>query len=123
MSKPIVYKRIFSSIKDQKKRLGLDRKPGTRESRRQVKDRQLKTYRKRILVELMGGKCEICHGAFPLPAMDFHHITPKGSLYDSLGFVLHHCTEEKFWNEIVPKIRQECRLLCANCHRVEHHKS
>ena len=83
---------------------------------------ELKKFRKDLLVELMGGKCEKCGGVFPSCAMDFHHINPKSEKRRyAIGNKIANYAEKGFWERLIPEVRNECRLLCANCHRVVHH--
>ena len=57
-------------------------------------------------------KCELCEESHPR-ALDFHHVGKKRlniSTMSSDGYSL-----ESIMNEI-----EKCRILCANCHRIEH---
>ena len=84
---------------------------------------ELKHFRKKLLIELMGGKCEVCGGEFPDCAMDFHHINPSIKNKTAIGVRIKNYAEKGFWERLVPEVRNECRLLCANCHRVLHWKN
>lgn len=78
------------------------------------KERQRKT--KEDAVNYKGGKCSKCGYNKCLGALEFHHIDPstkdkdyfsqRGGLTDTLKLEL-----------------DKCVLLCANCHREEHHLS
>jgi hypothetical protein len=70
------------------------------------------------MIEYKGGKCEHC----PLTlkkshyaVFDFHHVNPKEK---DVNF-----TKIKFqsWEKIKNEI-DKCKLLCSNCHRLEHAK-
>ena len=74
--------------------------------------------RKIYYISLLGGKC--CECGIELndnnySIFDFHHINPK---------------EKEFtWNKLrllsddkIMKELQKCKLLCSNCHRLEHYK-
>lgn len=76
-------------------------------------------YRKEVLVELMGGKCSVCGGEFPQPAMDFHHKNPSDK-ENSIATLMQSKGEDEFWGKIVPDVREKCILVCSNCHRVLH---
>lgn len=67
-------------------------------------------------VELLGGCCQDCGGIFPLAVYDFHHI--DSSLKD---FSISDSFENKSIDAIAEEIAK-CRLLCANCHRIEHYE-
>ena len=71
--------------------------------------------RKLYLIELRGGKCEICGYDKNLSAFDFHHIdkSTKESQLD----------QSKLSNSSMKYIMNEfskCQVLCANCHRETH---
>mgnify|MGYP001571221786 CR=1 FL=1 len=65
--------------------------------------------RKKLLVNLMGGKCEKCGYNKCLAALGFHHKDPTKK------------ESSRDWQRKNFKI-EENRLLCANCHMEEHHK-
>jgi hypothetical protein len=68
---------------------------------------------KTALVTAMGGKCQKCSGVFPLCVYDFHHIGDKD---ESPSYLLANSSIEVIAGEL-----SRCVLLCANCHRLEHH--
>jgi len=89
--------------------------------------KQLNTYdyqvqralkRKLYLIDLRGGKCEKekCGYNKNLAAFDFHHKDPsiKESPLDSR--TLSNSTMEWILKEF-----EKCLVVCANCHREEHH--
>ena len=72
-----------------------------------------RTKRKRILIELLGGKCYDCGGTYPTACYDFHHKCPKDKLF-TIARKLHRTVE------FLKKEVFKCVLLCANCHRIRH---
>lgn len=68
---------------------------------------------KRHLVDAMGGACSKCGGVFPLCVYDFHHLGEKD---DSISYLIANGSLEALEAEAA-----KCVLLCANCHRMEHH--
>jgi hypothetical protein len=71
--------------------------------------------RKLYLIELRGGKCEICGYDKNLSAFDFHHID-KNTKESQLD-------QSKLSNSSMKYIMNEfskCQVLCANCHRETH---
>lgn len=77
--------------------------------------------RRRILrsesIKIMGGKCSHCFGKFPDVAFDFHHLD-ESKKEMSTSDMLDSKSLEKISLEL-----SKCILLCANCHRIEHHGS
>jgi hypothetical protein len=67
---------------------------------------------KQKLIEMLGGKCQMCQGQFHHAAFDFHHRENKveniSSMFDS-----------KSETEVLKEVKK-CTLLCANCHRIHH---
>lgn len=72
--------------------------------------------RKRMFVLRLGGKCSRCGYNKNLAALEFHHIDPreKDLKLDSRRMGNHAI-------EILEVEVAKCVLLCANCHREEHH--
>lgn len=66
------------------------------------------------VVEALGGKCSICGYNKCVWALEVHHIDPS---IKKFGIAFGGIT--KSWLRIAEEI-QNCRLLCANCHREEH---
>ncbi len=63
--------------------------------------------------------CEICGFDGHPKALDFHHIDPAGKLFGIGKFINgRQCTKEN-QGIIVDEIKK-CKILCANCHRIEH---
>ena len=76
------------------------------------KERQRKT--KALAIKYKGGKCSKCGYDRCLAALEFHHIDP--STKDKDYFNSRGGLTNSFKSEL-----DKCVLLCANCHREEHH--
>jgi hypothetical protein len=70
--------------------------------------------RKRKLVELAGGKCEICGYNKCVGALQFHHNNPKEKEFGIAASGVTRSISEQM-NEI-----KKCMLVCANCHAELH---
>lgn len=70
---------------------------------------------KEILVKLLGGKCSKCDNSYPLSVYDFHHVDPAKKKY-SVGWAITNISAKNLAIEV-----SKCVLLCANCHRIDHH--
>lgn len=66
-------------------------------------------------IEILGGCCNSCGKLFDPCVYDFHHINPREKSFTIGENML--VSEERFFSEI-----KKCKLLCANCHRLEHKK-
>lgn len=80
--------------------------------RKQIKERKFKIYEEVANLKSTN-KCKICKESNPV-ALDFHHLSNKKfgiSAGISSGYNL---------KKIVDEI-SKCIVLCANCHRKEHH--
>lgn len=69
---------------------------------------------KEVLVETLGGCCQKCKGVFPLSVYDFHHVGKKDA---DPSYLIANGSIDAIAKEI-----NNCVLLCANCHRIEHEK-
>lgn len=70
---------------------------------------------KRYLLDLKGGKCEICGYDECVDALEFHHINPNDKSFN-IG-------DKLLWNrEKLAEEAKKCMLLCCNCHRELHSK-
>lgn len=72
-------------------------------------------YRKRLLVELLGGCCQICGYSRDCPsAFHFHHRDPASKKFDvgSRGLL-------RRWEELIAEVKK-CVLLCSRCHAEIH---
>lgn len=76
---------------------------------KQRRDKKLKK-----LIEIMGGRCELCKLSFPPQAYDFHHKNPSEK-----DFSIAHLLDYSF--ETILREAQKCALLCSNCHRIAHY--
>lgn len=66
--------------------------------------------RKKHLVELKGGKCEICGYDKCQRALQFHHLNPSEKQFGISSKGLTH-SKIKMEEEV-----KKCMLVCANCH-------
>jgi hypothetical protein len=66
-------------------------------------------------IEYLGGRCSACEGVFPEYVYDIHHTNPEEK--DWAPAALMHYDN---WEIVKPEL-DKCKLLCANCHRIEHH--
>ena len=76
-------------------------------------EKSLRKSKKLHAVQIKGSICEDCKGVFPACAFDFHHLNSKEKI-EEVNFT-------KSWNNIQEELNK-CVLLCANCHRIRHHK-
>ena len=76
--------------------------------------RKLRNEKKIKAIEYLGGKCMKCGGEFQPCVFDFHHRNPAEKEH-KIGTL---CSRS--WENIVKEL-DKCDLLCANCHRIEHH--
>lgn len=79
------------------------------------KERALK--RKLELIELKGGKCQICGYDKNIAALDFHHTNPEEK---SFQLDSRHLSNTNI--EILKEEAEKCILVCANCHREIHNE-
>lgn len=68
------------------------------------------------MVEMKGGKCQVCGYDRCLIALDFHHIDET-----TKEFGLSQRDLTKSWVKIKAEL-SKCVLVCANCHREIHAK-
>lgn len=73
--------------------------------------------RKYEAVQSRGGKCERCGYNANLAALDFHHREPS-----SKRFQIDMRTLPNTNLNVLKEELDKCDLLCANCHREEHHQ-
>ena len=74
---------------------------------------KVRRYRvKQAAVTLLGGKCGHCGWSGNIAAFEFHHVTGDKS------FAIGKMTQ-KSW-AVVKRELAKCKLLCANCHHIEH---
>jgi len=67
--------------------------------------------RKLELINILGGRCNLCGYNICLWALDFHHKE------ECISRVIHSSSKEKALKEA-----KKCIILCANCHRELHYK-
>lgn len=68
---------------------------------------------KAAAVKSMGDKCSACNISYPLSVYDFHH---KNNKDHSAAYLISNRNIATIAEEL-----EKCALLCANCHRIEHH--
>ena len=95
----IIDKRYYENNKDKIYHLRLERK------------RKLKSE----LVNLLGGKCELCGYNRCPAALEFHHSS-KNKENNPAVFIKNDSRQKSL------KEAKKCTLLCANCHRETHHR-
>jgi hypothetical protein len=78
------------------------------------KQRQTKRIRKQKAIEYMGGFCHHCNKKFHNSIYEFHHKDPINKDKDLSKMML------LSWQKLCLEL-DKCLLLCANCHRFEHH--
>lgn len=95
-----------------------DRQQRVAESRRKKYrkyQRKTRNLRKKMLIQLLGGCCQICGYNRECPAAyDFHHRDPATKLFDvsSYGIL-------RRWDELIAEV-SKCVLLCKRCHAELH---
>jgi len=71
--------------------------------------------RKKKLIEMKGGKCNICSYDKNISALCFHHIDPN---VKEMALTIRECSNNN-WEKLVEEVNK-CRLLCHNCHMEVH---
>jgi len=72
--------------------------------------------RKKLLIQLKGGKCEICNYSKNLAGLSFHHVVPR---LKKFPLDARSCSNRSY--KILLKELTKCQLLCLNCHaEIEH---
>ena len=84
---------------------------------RTLYSRQARKQVKTLLVEAFGSRCCYCGEIFPIEVFDFHHISTETKFFDIAQGISKHVSWEKLIKEA-----EKCVMLCANCHRMVHHK-
>lgn len=79
------------------------------------KQRNKKRERKLWAIEYLGNCCSSCGGTFHPSIYEFHHIDPTTKDRDPSKMM--QLSKQKLQDEL-----DKCKLLCANCHRLEHHQ-
>lgn len=74
---------------------------------------RIRRYRFKIrAVELLGGCCSECGFSGHISALEFHHPDNNKSFT-----IAKH--QNKAWDTVVKELLK-CKLICSNCHRIEH---
>lgn len=79
------------------------------------KQRETKQRRKLQAIEYKGGRCEHCGNKYHPAVFEFHHKDPDIKIKDPSKMLTHS------WKALEKEL-DKCLLLCANCHRLEHHE-
>jgi len=79
------------------------------------KQRIKKRERKLWAIEYLGGCCNRCGNTYHPSIYEFHHIDPTTKDRDPSKMM--QLSKQKLQDEL-----DKCILLCANCHRLEHHQ-
>jgi len=118
-----LYKRNYQRkwrINNREKYLKQNRDAYYRHRKERNADR--KQYFRKLGIELLkalGSKCQICGYNKNKCALDIHHIEGKNQ------DVRNHCrcrSRKQLAEFIEMQKQKKIMLLCANCHREEHHK-
>lgn len=85
-------------------------------NRDSIRAKQRKNSRQRKLdaINYLGGECKSCKGTFHPAVYEFHHRDPVDKDRDPSKML------SLKWERVTAEL-DKCDLLCANCHRVEHH--
>ena len=84
-----------------------------------VGGRRRKFKRRIELIKIKGGCCDKCGYDKTISALDFHHPDPRTKEF-TMGFALKNFTNRQYEEIVIPHIKKDTVLLCANCHREEH---
>tara|TARA_R110000850_G_scaffold116636_6_gene232574 strand:- start:3 stop:377 length:375 start_codon:yes stop_codon:yes gene_type:complete len=90
----------------------LDGTEGSCKNCRSKRKREANRIKKKQLVSLAGGKCEVCGYSKCDSALEFHHRDPSQK-----SFAISE-SKRSFKNLLAES--KKCALLCANCHRELH---
>lgn len=71
--------------------------------------------RKEQIVQVMGGKCQLCGYDKCFSALELHHLLPSEKEFSFAK------QKNKAWEDIQDELKK-CILVCANCHREIHAK-
>jgi len=88
-----------------------------------MSSKTLREEKKRYILSKKQGPCEDCGGSFPDCCMDFHHEDEElkdGALRNAKQSMLVYLSR---WSlERIDQELDKCVVLCANCHRIRHHR-
>lgn len=82
-----------------------------------LKQRERALIRKLEMIDMKGGKCEVCGYDKNIAALDFHHLNPEEKGFQLDARHLSNTNYKKLKEEL-----DKCILVCANCHREIHNK-
>lgn len=68
------------------------------------------------LIDIKGGKCEICGYDKNISALEFHHVNPNDKLFNIDGRNISNKSMDSLIEEV-----NKCKLLCSNCHKELHY--
>lgn len=74
-----------------------------------------KRKRKEEAIQYLGGVCKQCHETYHPAIYEFHHLDPSTKDRDPSKML------SLSWERLKAEL-DKCVLLCANCHRLTHHK-
>lgn len=80
-----------------------------------VKQREDKRKRKLEAIDYLGNRCWSCNEQFHPAIFEFHHLDPSTKDRDPSKML------SLSWARLTAEL-DKCALLCANCHRLLHHK-
>lgn len=72
--------------------------------------------RRKELVDILGGECQLCGYKKNQAALCFHHRNPEDKSFTITIRKCSNCT----WESLVEEANK-CELLCANCHMEIHY--
>lgn len=81
-----------------------------------IKQRESKRKRKDEAIQYLGGICLDCGQQYHPAIFEFHHRNPQEKSGKDPSKML-----SLSWVKILNEL-DKCDLLCANCHRLRHHK-
>lgn len=90
-----------------------------RKERYQYK-KELILARKLRMIDMLGGHCQHCGLRATVDnyvVFDFHHKDPETKIFNLNSNTLNKVSKAEALEEL-----SKCELLCANCHRLHHHR-
>ncbi len=72
----------------------------------------IKNKRKKILIDLKGGKCIYCGYKKCINALEFHHVDKSKKRFNLSGGNI----SSRKWKDVLDESKK-CDLVCSNCHR------
>ena len=80
------------------------------------KAREKARFEKKVAIHYKGGKCVDCDGIFHQAIYEFHHLDEKNKKANPAHLI------NRYGFKKAKEELDKCVLLCANCHRIRHHK-